>query len=308
MPRRRVLTARQLEALFALPTAGADLIRHFTLSPEDLAVIARRRQPHNRLGFALQLCALRFPGRLIRPGELVPLETVAFVAEQVDVDPATLAAYAQRAPTRYEHLEALRKSFGFRTFSHPDHRELSVWLVPVALSAVKGLARDDGPDYLTLAAANHALLRRAGPLFLEAFEFKGAAAVAGFLRAVAAMRLFYAGNRRTLPKDIPTDFIRRSWRPAVFRDGVIDGPAYELCLFAELRDRLRAGDVWVVGSRQYRAVEDQLIPKPLFAEMRAAGPLPVAVPLEAAGYLRERKALLATRLRERLPTRPARTG
>jgi hypothetical protein len=167
-----------------------------------------------------------------------------------------------------------------------------------AVAEAKGLARDDGPDYLMLAAANHALLRRAGPLFLEAFEFKGAAAVAGFLRAVAAMRLFYAGNRRTLPKDIPTDFIRRSWRPAVFRDGVIDGPAYELCLFAELRDRLRAGDVWVVGSRQYRAVEDQLIPKPLFAEMRAAGPLPVAVPLEAAGYLRERKALLATRLRE----------
>lgn len=60
-----------------------------------------------------------------------------------------------------------------------------------------------------------------------------------------------------------------------------DGPAYELCLFAELRDRLRAGDVWVVGSRQYRAVEDQLIPKALFAAMRAAGPLPVAAPLEA---------------------------
>ncbi|WP_342242161.1 hypothetical protein [Inquilinus sp. OTU3971] len=47
----------------------------------------------------------------------------------------------------------------------------------------------------------------------------------------------------------------------MLRDGAIDAAAYELCLFAELRDRLRAGDVWVVGSRQYRAVEDQLVPK-----------------------------------------------
>ena len=34
------------------------------------------------------------------------------------------------------------------------------------------------------------------------------------------------------------------------------GAAYELCCFAELRDRLRAGDICVAGSRQYRAVED----------------------------------------------------
>jgi hypothetical protein len=48
MPRRRVLTEAQLNALFALPTTEADLIRHYTLTPQDLAVIARRRRPHNR--------------------------------------------------------------------------------------------------------------------------------------------------------------------------------------------------------------------------------------------------------------------
>lgn len=135
-------------------------------------------------------------------------------------------------------------------------------------------------------------------MFLEAFEFKSIAVVSGLLRAITAMRAFYASRRRTLPKDIPTGFIRRSWRTAVFRDGVIDGQAYELCLFAELRDRLRAGDVWVVGSRQYRAVEDQLIPKALFAAMRAAGPLPVAVPADVARYLQDRKDMLDARLRE----------
>lgn len=91
MPRRRALTDAQLTALFALPTAEADLIRHYTLGPDDVAVIARRRRSHNRLGFALQLCALRYPGRLIRPGELVPLEVVRFIGEQLDIAPEALA-------------------------------------------------------------------------------------------------------------------------------------------------------------------------------------------------------------------------
>jgi len=55
----------------------------------------------------------------------------------------------------------------------------------------------------------------------------------------------------------------------VMPGGKIDGAAYELCFFAELRDRLRAGDIWVAGSRQYRAVEDQLIEKPSIPVYRA---------------------------------------
>jgi TnpA family transposase len=85
MPRRRAITDARLDALLALPTVEPDLIRHYTLSPADLAVIARRRRPHNRLGFALQLCALRYPGRLLRPGEVVPRDVLVFVADQLDL-------------------------------------------------------------------------------------------------------------------------------------------------------------------------------------------------------------------------------
>ena len=63
-----------------------------------------------------------------------------------------------------------------------------------------------------------------------------------------------------------------------------------------LRDRLRAGDIWVEGSRQWRAVEDQLITPALFQAMRAAGPLPVAVPATAQAYLKERRSLLTQRM------------
>ena len=46
------------------------------------------------------------------------------------------------------------------------------------------------------------------------------------------------------------------------------------------------------GSRQWRAVEDQLIPPALFAAMRDAGPLPVAVPATPEEYLAGCRALL----------------
>ena len=39
-----------------------ELIRHYTFSEFDLASIRQRRGNHNRLGFAVQLCYLRYPG------------------------------------------------------------------------------------------------------------------------------------------------------------------------------------------------------------------------------------------------------
>ena len=46
---------------------------------------------------------------------------------------------------------------------------------------------------------------------------------------------------------------------------------WEAATLLALRERLRAGDIWVEGSRQWRAVEDQLIPPALFTAMREAG-------------------------------------
>ena len=85
MARRTVLTSRQRSALFALPQREADLLRHYTLSDEDLQNIGARRRPHNKLGFALQLCVLRHPGRLLAPGEFVPPAVVDFIGRQLDV-------------------------------------------------------------------------------------------------------------------------------------------------------------------------------------------------------------------------------
>lgn len=72
MAHRRILTAGQRRALFDLPTDEGDCRRRYALGEDDLQRIRRRHKPENRLGFALQLCALRFPGRLLKPGEVIP--------------------------------------------------------------------------------------------------------------------------------------------------------------------------------------------------------------------------------------------
>ena len=115
---RTVLTSRQRSALFALPQREADLLRHYTLSDEDLQNIAARRRPRNKLGFALQLCVLRYPGRLLAPG------VVGFIGRQLDLDGDELADYAPRSETRHEHLAELRRLYGFRSFSGGAAREL----------------------------------------------------------------------------------------------------------------------------------------------------------------------------------------
>lgn len=62
MPRRSILSAAERESLLALPDNREDLIRRYTLSESDLSIIRQRRGAANRLGFAVQLCYLRFPG------------------------------------------------------------------------------------------------------------------------------------------------------------------------------------------------------------------------------------------------------
>ena len=533
MPRRRALTEAQLDALFALPATEADLIRHWTLDGADLAAVDRRRGASNQLGYALQLCTFRYPGRLLRPGEAIPKPALRFVAEQVHVGADALAAYAARRQTRQEQLDDLREAFGFRMYAPGHGRDMLAWLLPVALATTNALAittalmdelrrrrivapgpsvverlvaavlvvaerhvagqltrnlspvqaealdalltpkegtplsvlgwarqppgapghkalariveqltrlravgldpacaegvhperlrklareggrytaqhlralsllrrratlvatvldttarltddgvglfdravgrmfrraeargegtllrdaraindkvrllvrlggaliaakqgdadldgavadsvgwerlaasvaeaerlaRPDKVDLPALAARAWPVLHRLGPLFLDAFKLRAVPAAAATLRAVELLQAAYGSGGRKWPKSLPTSFLRPAWRDAVLDSGG-NGHAehrrtWEAATLLALRERLRAGDIWVEGSRQWRAVEDQLIPPALFAAMREAGPLPVAVPATAEEYLAGRRALLERRLGE----------
>jgi Domain of unknown function (DUF4158) len=529
MPRRRALTTAQLDELFALPTGQNTLVRYWTLAGTDLEAIHRRRRDRNRLGFALQLCALRYPGRLLWPGELIPAEALRCVADQVDATPEALATYAARFQTRYEQLDALRTDFGFADVTPRHRREILVWLLPVALATTsaatiaatlmdevrrrrlivpgpfivdqlvsaamasaerqvahqltrnllpaqakaldallttkesasisglawarqppgapghralmrlveqrgmlstiaidpacvdgihperlrklaregarftaqhqralsplrrratlvstvldtitrltddivalfdravgrvlrraeireqdvlirdsraindkvrllarlgtaliearetgadlqeavasaigwdklarsveeaKRLAPPDKSDLSALATRAWPILHRLGPLFLGSLQFHAVPAAAATLRAVELLRSIYESGGRKWPSSLPTSFLRPVWREAVLGADGAERRIWEAATLLALRDRLRAGDIWVEGSGQWRAVEDQLISPTLFAAMREAGPLPIAAPATAEEYLAERHALVQRRLCE----------
>ncbi len=128
MAHRTILTDRQRADLFDLPTDETLLLRHYILADDDIEHILTRRRAHNRFGFALQLCALRFPGRLLAPGEIIPQEISRFIAAQLGLKPDDLMGYAVREETRHEHLAALRKTYGYKMFSGRGARDLKVWL------------------------------------------------------------------------------------------------------------------------------------------------------------------------------------
>ncbi len=92
----------------------------------------------NQLGFALQLCAFRFPGRLLKSGEVIPEDVSRFIAAQLGLKPDDLLPYAVREETRREHLVALRRIYGYRMFKGKRVRRMKSWLAEHAEAAGSG--------------------------------------------------------------------------------------------------------------------------------------------------------------------------
>jgi TnpA family transposase len=518
MPRQEILSPAQHAQLLMLPADTRQIADRYTFTQADLDLIAQCRGDQNRMGFAIQLCLLRYPGRAWTPEESIPVSLLGYVAGQLAVTPDHLASYASRDQTRREHLAKLVAIFDWKTFGLSEHREVSTWLLTLArgtdrglvlvkalleelrqrrilapalsvldrlASAVRHRARreayraltadlrheqrlwldallapypdsrlthlgwlrqaggapnptniskgierltvlrklgipDDwarrvhqnrllqtaregantdaahlrefgderrhatlvavvldtmatltdetlemhervigrefkkaerrhldtfqesskainekvrlyatvgralieaktkavdpfpeieklmtweaflasveeaaklaGPeefDHLALVGNGYSYIRRYAPEFLNAFEFRAAPAGEELLKAIHVLRDLNTKNIRNVPKDSPTGFVRRRWKPHVFEGTEIDRRFYELCVLSELRNALRSGDLWVVGSRQFKDFEEYLLSPETFAVMKPKG-LPLAIKTGCQDYLDQR--------------------
>ena len=527
MPRRTVLSASQRLSFETLPVHHSELARHYTLSDEDLMMIRQRRQSRNRIGFAVQLCLLRYPGRRLRSGETLPHEMLTFIAEQIGEPPTLLAEYATREETRREHFLLLAEAFKFHTFSQNHYRAMIRWLIPIAvehpkslflvgavlnelrhrqivhppllmverlvataelradwrvlkqitsrltkdhritldawltvqpgqsqsqfswvrqpigrpcpanvlvilerLSAIDSLnlpknvpenipslrkeslaregrrvaihnlrmfqdarrftvmavslaeikrslidealtmhdrivsglirrskrkhltqlqdetkrlknaigmfaalgqalmkAKETGQDvweaidqavawddlckiakdaetlsgprtlnHLHFIDAQYPQIRRYAPALLEHFNFQAASGGQDVLNAIQLLRDMNHTGKRKVPSDAPTSFVNRQWAPFVHQEDRLDRRYYELCALSELRNRLRAGDIWVPGSRHFQDFEGYLLGQSAFAELRKQHAIPVAVETDCQAYVIARSTLLQSRL------------
>lgn len=161
-----------------------------------------------------------------------------------------------------------------------------------AVAHAEALSRPDTLDRTAELIAKHRTVRLFGPALLSAFAFEASGAIKDLMAALDLIRDTHAGGKRKLPDAPPLKFVPRSWRPFVLKAGGVDRAAYELCAFSELRERLRAGDIWVAGSRRYRAFDDYLLPRATFEALKAAGPLPLAIETRFEDHLADRRARL----------------
>ena len=140
MPRRTILSAAERSALLAIPTDEGDLIRYYTLDEQDLALVHQRRGGHNRLGFAVHLCSLRFPGSALPHDTPPPQALLAWVARQLDLEPGLWSHYARRAETRREHLRELQFWLGLTPFGGHHFRAEVEHLIELATQTDRGIA------------------------------------------------------------------------------------------------------------------------------------------------------------------------
>jgi TnpA family transposase len=131
----RFLTDAERERLRRFPTEvpSEDLVDYFTLSDRDQVQVRRQRGSANRLGFALQLCTLRYLGFVPDPLCPVPTAVIAHLAQQLRTTPESFAAYGDRPHTRTDHLQEVTAYLGFRKARPGDLRTLKAWLVERAL-------------------------------------------------------------------------------------------------------------------------------------------------------------------------------
>src|SRR5262249_38527412 len=139
-------------------------------------------------------------------------------------------------------------------------------------------------------AERYSVLPRFRPRFLTAFQFQSNVPDDPVLAAIEMLKALDRTGARNLAKRIPMSFLSPKWRKLIFATGTADRRLYETAVLATLRERLRGSNIWVAGSRDYRAFENYLLPA------EAAGNVGIDQETDATRYMNDRAAALHDRL------------
>jgi TnpA family transposase len=172
-------------------------------------------------------------------------------------------------------------------------RRLPLDKLRTAVEECDRLVRPLDDNYFDLLADRYGYLRQFTPALLAACTFRSTVADDPLLDAVALLRRLNEEERRGIPRDAPLGFVPPKWKPYVVsgrgRRRRIDRRYYELCALTELRSALRAGDVWLVGSRRYADPDSYLIAHERWPAMRAEACRLMQAPPDGAQRLHERQ-------------------
>lgn len=126
-------------------------------------------------------------------------------------------------------------------------------------------------DALHFLGNRYRYLRRFFPQLLASLDFRPQQEADQLIEALQVLRDL--NQNKPLPPllyDVPTDFVQSAeWRWRVFNPNLsVNRRWYELAIMSLLRDALRSGRIWVENSRRYTNLENYLIPKTQWSDLR----------------------------------------
>lgn len=157
------------------------------------------------------------------------------------------------------------------------------------------MARPVDYYYLDLLQSRFYSLRKYTPTLLRVLDFNSTKSNEPLLQAVEVIRRMNDTGKRKVPAEAPVDFVSNRWKKHIYEDdGTINRHYYEMAILTELREHVRAGDVSIVGSRQYRDFEEYLFSEEKWSQDKDHTRLSVSLSFE--DYIQERTKSLNERL------------
>lgn len=129
---RELFSKEQRKLFMKYPEDEWTIGSYYTFSKYDLEIIMKHRKEENKLGFAIQLAALRYPGWSYSSNKTIPIEIIQYIANQVCTVPKALKLYSLRNNTSRDHIKELKKEYGYSSFSTNDSKFLLKYLVNLA--------------------------------------------------------------------------------------------------------------------------------------------------------------------------------
>ncbi len=172
------------------------------------------------------------------------------------------------------------------------------WDNYVATLPLLANAAGTNDGHLDEVVDHHTPIRRIASLVLRSFDFISYRSGDPLLAAVELLKDLYESDRQSLPAKVPTGFLRDAWRKYLKHTTRPYRRAYEVAVMIHLRERLRAGDVWVKGARTYRAFNDFLMTEPVFQARLLEQKAGIVAPLDFNDWLSDRTQVLAQRFGE----------
>jgi len=147
----------------------------------------------------------------------------------------------------------------------------------------KTLEQSEGAKDLIDLANGYPAMRRYAPAFFR-LPFKGAAEADDLMKAVGVINHLDASGLVELPQDAPISFLKGSWPKQVRdREGRLIRSRWEMAVMLKLQEALKAGVVFLSGSRTYRSPENRILPAAVWESTREQAATELGLPASFEG-------------------------